>query len=404
MSTLHPFRALRPQADAAPRVAAPPYDVIDAAEARALARGNRDSFLRISRPEIDLPEGSDEHAEAVYAQGRSNLAEFEARGVLRADAEPRLYLYAQQLGTQRQVGLVGCVAVRDYLDGTIRKHEETRPDKEDDRTRHIDALSAHDEPVFLTYRARPAIDAAVREATHAAPALDFASPDGVRHTLWVLPRATGEHIATLFGAVPALYVADGHHRSAAAARVHALRAGTPGEHDVFLAVVFPHDQVQILAYNRLLRDPAGRSPAALLEALGKVMDLAPAERAEPDAALTFGVYVGARWYRARVRPGSYDAGDPVASLDCSIVQDQWLAPLFGITDPRRDGNVDFVGGIRGAGELERRVSSEGWSMAIYLYPTRIEQLLSVSDAGLLMPPKSTWFEPKLRSGLFVHRF
>jgi uncharacterized protein (DUF1015 family) len=186
--------------------------------------------------------------------------------------------------------------------------------------------------------------------------------------------------------------------------VHALRAGTPGEHDVFLAVVFPHDQVQILAYNRLLRDPAGRSPAELLEALGKAMDIAPAERAAPDAALSFGVYVGARWYRARVRPGSYDAADPVASLDCSIVQDQWLAPLFGITDPRRDRNVDFVGGIRGAGELERRVSGEGWSLAIYLHPTRIEQLLAVSDAGLLMPPKSTWFEPKLRSGLFVHRF
>ena len=404
MSTLHPFRAWRPRADEAPRVAAPPYDVIDTLEARALARGNRDSFLRISRPEIDLPEGSDEHADAVYAQARSNLTEFEARGVLRSDAEPRLYLYAQQLGMHRQVGLVSCVAVRDYLDDTIKKHENTRPEKEDDRTRHIDALSAHDEPVFLTYRARPAIDAAVREAMRAAPAVDFSSSDGVRHTLWVLPRATGEHIAALFGAVPALYVADGHHRSAAAARVHALRAGTPGEHDVFLAVIVPHDQVQILAYNRLLRDPADRSPAELLEALGKVMDIAPAERAEPEAARSFGVYIGARWYRARVRPGSYDAADPVASLDCSIVQDQWLAPLFGITDPRRDKNVDFVGGIRGARELEQRVMREGWSLAIYLFPTRIEDLLSVSDAGLLMPPKSTWFEPKLRSGLFVHRF
>ena len=404
MSTIHPFRALRPPADAAPRVAAPPYDVIDTGEARALARGNRDSFLRISRPEIDLPEGTDEHADAVYAQGRSNLAEFEARGVLRADAEPRLYLYAQQLGEHRQVGLVGCVGVRDYLDGTIRKHENTRPDKEDDRTRHIDTLGAHDEPVFLTYRAHAAIDAAVLEATRASPEVDFASPDGVRHTLWVLPRAAGERIAALFGAVPALYVADGHHRTAAAARVHALRGGAPGEHGVFPAVVFPHDQVQILAYNRLLRDPAGRTPAELLEALGQAMDIAPAERPEPDSPLSFGVYVGGRWYRARVRPGSVDARDPVASLDCSIVQDRWLAPLFGITDPRRDRNVDFVGGIRGARELEQRVAREGWSLAIYLYPTRIEQLLEVSDAGLLMPPKSTWFEPKLRSGLFVHRF
>jgi uncharacterized protein (DUF1015 family) len=404
VATVHPFRALRPRAEDAARVAAPPYDVIDTAEARALARGNPDSFLRISRPEIDLPEGSDEHADEVHAQARRNLAEFEARGVLQAEAEPLLYIYAQQMGAHRQVGLVGCVPVREYLDGTIKKHENTRPDKEDDRTRHIDALSAHDEPVFLTYRARPAIDAAVREATRAAPAVDFVSPDGVQHTLWVLSREAGEHMTTLFGSVPALYVADGHHRSAAAARVHALRAGSPGEHGVFLAVIFPHDQVQILAYNRLVRDPAGRAPAQLLETLREAFDITPAERPEPDTPLSFGIYAGARWYRARVRPDSFDTHDPVASLDCSIVQDRLLGPLFGITDPRRDRNVDFVGGIRGARELERRVSREGWSLAICLYPTRIEQLLSVSDAGLLMPPKSTWFEPKLRSGLFVHRF
>ena len=404
MATVHPFRALRPRAEDAARVAAPPYDVIDTAEARALARGNPDSFLRISRPEIDLPEGSDEHADEVHAQARRNLVEFETRGVLQAEAEPLLYIYAQQMDAHRQVGLVGCVPVREYLDGTIKKHENTRPDKEDDRTRHIDALSAHDEPVFLTYRARPAIDAAVREATRAAPAVDFVSPDGVRHTLWVLPREAGEHMTTLFGSVPALYVADGHHRSAAAARVHALRAGSPGEHGVFLAVIFPHDQVQILAYNRLVRDPAGRAPAQLLETLREAFDITPTERPEPDTPLSFGIYVGARWYRARVRPDSHDTHDPVASLDCSIVQDRLLGPLFGITDPRRDRNVDFVGGIRGPRELEQRVAREGWSLAICLYPTRIEQLLVVSDAGLLMPPKSTWFEPKLRSGLFVHRF
>ena len=404
MTTVRPFRALRPHADNASRVAAPPYDVIDTREARALAHGNPDSFLHVSRPEIDLPDDTDEHAAEVYDRGRVNLAEFESRGVLRTEAEPRLYLYAQQMGTHRQIGLVACVPVQEYLDGTIKKHENTRPDKEDDRTRHIDTLGAHDEPVFLTYRAVPAIDAAVRDAERAAPEVDFVAPDGVRHALWVLPREAGENIATLFRAVPALYVADGHHRSAAAARVHAQRQGSAGEHDVFLAVMFPHDQVQILPYNRLVRDTAGRSPAELLDALGKAMDIEPADRPEPDAALSFGLYVGGRWYRARVRPGSYDARDPVAALDCSIVQDQLLAPLFGITDPRRDKNVDFVGGIRGAGELEQRVAREGWSLAVYLYPTRIEQLLSVSDAGLLMPPKSTWFEPKLRSGLFAHRF
>jgi uncharacterized protein (DUF1015 family) len=404
MATVRPFRALRPAAENAARVAAPPYDVIDTREARALARGNADSFLRVSRPEIDLPEGGDEHADAVYAQGRMNLAEFEARGVLRADAEPRLYLYAQQMGAHAQVGVVGCVPVREYLDGAIRKHENTRPDKEDDRTRHIDALGAHDEPVFLTYRARPAIDAAVQAATQAAPAFDFTTQDGVRHTLWVLARESGAALAALFTGVSTLYVADGHHRSAAAARVHALRAGQPGEHNLFPAVIFPHDQVQILSYNRLVRDAAARSPEQLLQALGRVMDIAPADRPAPDAALSFGVYLGGRWYRARARPGSYDASDPVAALDCAIAQEQLLAPLFGIADPRIDRNVDFVGGIRGASELERRVAAEGWSLALYLHPTRVEQLLAVSDAGLLMPPKSTWFEPKLRSGLFVHRF
>jgi uncharacterized protein (DUF1015 family) len=404
MATIHPFRAMRPDAGNAARVAAPPYDVVDTHEARALAHGNPESFLRISRPEIDLPADTDEHADEVHARGRANLAEFEARGVLRADPEPRLYLYAQQMGTHRQTGLVGCVTVREYLDGTIRKHENTRPDKENDRTRHIDVLGAHDEPVFLTYRAVPEIDAALHDAARAAPEIDFTAPDGVRHTLWVLPPAAGWHIAALFRAVPALYIADGHHRSAAAARVHALRNGTLGEHDVFLAVVFPHDQVQILPYNRLVRDPMGRSPAELLEALGRVMDIEPAQTPEPDAARSFGIYLGGRWYRARVRPGSFNARDPVASLDCAIVQDQLFAPLFGIVDPRRDRNVDFVGGIRGAGELERRVAREGWSLAVCLHATSIEQLLSVSDAGLLMPPKSTWFEPKLRSGLFVHAF
>jgi uncharacterized protein (DUF1015 family) len=406
MATVRPFRALRPESSHAARVAAPPYDVIDTREARAFARGNADSFLRVSRPEIDLPEGIDEHADEVHAKGRANLSEFESRGVLRADREPRLYLYAQAMGAHRQVGLVACVPVRDYLDGSILKHENTRPDKEDDRTRHIDALGAHDEPVFLTYRARPAIDAALREATQrAAPEVDFVAGDGVRHCLWPLPGDAAERIARLFESeVPALYVADGHHRSAAAARVHALREGRPGEHDVFPAVLFPHDQVQILAYNRLVRDPMRRSPAELLAALGRVLDLEPAGRPEPDAALSFGVYLDGRWQRARVRAGSFDADDPVAALDCSILQDRVLGPLFGIADPRRDPNVDFVGGIRGARELEQRVAREGWSLAIYLYPTRVEQLIAVSAAGLLMPPKSTWFEPKLRSGLFVHPF
>jgi uncharacterized protein (DUF1015 family) len=404
MATLRPFRALRPSPANAVRVASPPYDVINTAEARALAAGNPDSFLRVSRPEIDLPEGTDEHADAVYAQGKKNLDDLVARGVLRQDPAPRFYVYAQRMGGHRQTGLVACASVEEYVADVIKKHEKTRADKEDDRTRHIDTLSAHDEPVFLTYRARADIDREVEAVKRGAPEYDLTTADGVEHVLWVVGPEAGARIEEAFRAVPALYVADGHHRSAAAARVNALRAGKPGEHDAFLAVVFPHDQMQILAYNRLARDRQGRAPEALLAALRERLDVEPAARPEPEGPLSFGVFCGGRWWRARVRPGSYDAKDPVASLDCSIAQDQILAPLFGISDPRRDTNVDFVGGIRGAKELERRVAAEGWSMALHLFPTRIEQLIAVSDAGLLMPPKSTWFEPKLRSGLFAHVF
>jgi uncharacterized protein (DUF1015 family) len=404
MATLSPFRALRPPAALAARVASPPYDVVSTKEARALARGNRDSFLRVSRPEIDLAEGTDEHADAVYAKGEENLAELVRRGVLVQDAEPRLYVYAQRMGAHRQTGLVACAAVDEYDRDVIKKHEKTRADKEDDRVRHIDTLSAHDEPVFLTYRAVAEIDRAVEDVKRASPQYDLVTPDGVAHQLWVVPHAAGERISALFRAVPALYVADGHHRSAAASRVHARRRGRPGEHGAFLAVVFPHDQMQILAYNRLVRDPAGRGPDALLAELRKVLDLEPTAEPRPDAPRSIGVFVGGRWWRGRARPGSWDANDPVASLDCSIVQDRILAPIFGVKDPRTSKDVDFVGGIRGPEELERRVREEGWSLALHLYPTQIEQLIAVSDAGKLMPPKSTWFEPKLRSGLFVHPF
>jgi uncharacterized protein (DUF1015 family) len=404
MATLVPFRALRPPSSLAGRVAAPPYDVVSTREARALAAGNAESYLHVSRPEIDLAEGVDEHSEQVYLQGRAALEGFVSRGVLRPDPEPRFYVYAQRMGDHEQTGIVACASVDEYDAGAIKKHEKTRADKEDDRVRHIDALSAHDEPVFLTYRAHRGIDAQVAGVRRGAPEVDLVTADGVAHRLWVVPADAGRTVAALFREVPALYVADGHHRSAAASRVHAARRGQPGEHGVFMAVVFPHDQMQILAYNRLVRDPRRRSPEALLAELRKVMDVEPAAEPRPQAPLTFGLYLGGSWWRARVRPGSWDATNPVAALDCSIAQDQLLAPVFGIGDPRTSKDVDFVGGIRGAAELERRVREEGWSLALHLFPTRMEQLMAVSDAGKLMPPKSTWFEPKLRSGLFVHRF
>ena len=403
MALLHPFRALRPAPADAVRVASPPYDVINTEEARALARGNPDSFLHVSRPEIDLQAGTDEHSDEVYAQGALALADLKRRGVLKSEPEPRFYVYAQRMGNHRQTGLVACASVAEYVDDRIKKHEKTRADKEDDRTRHIDTLSAHDEPVFLTYRAVPGIDAEVEGVKRAPPEYDFTSSDGVEHRLWLVSHATGARLEALFRPVPALYVADGHHRSAAAARVHALRKDG-GDHGAFLAVVFPHDQMQILAYNRVVRDRQKRSPEALLSALGTVLDLTPASRPEPQSPMAFGVYVGRRWWEARVRPGTFREDDPVASLDCSLCQDQILAPIFGIEDPRRDKDVDFVGGIRGAKELEKRVDEQGWSLALHLFPTRMEQVMAVSDAGLIMPPKSTWFEPKLRSGLFVHEF
>jgi uncharacterized protein (DUF1015 family) len=407
VAIVEPFLAFRPPQADAKLVASPPYDVINTAEARALAEGNPKSFLHVSRPEIDLPEGIDEHDDAVYEQGARNLTELIVHGALLQDAEPHLYLYAQKMGDHRQVGVVGCALVAEYEKDKIKKHEKTRADKEDDRTRHIEELRAHDEPVFLTYRADAALDGIVAEATKGPPIYDFATDDGIQHTVWVLGREDSAALGERFEAVPTLYVADGHHRSAAAARVHKKLRGDGGQHHAFLAVIFPHDQMKILPYNRVVRDLEGRSAEALLAALRERLDVEPAADgadAAPQGPKAFGVYVGGKWYKARVRKGSYDEKDPVKSLDCSICQDQILSPIFRVEDPRRDKHVDFVGGIRGIEELERRVGSGQFSMALHLFPTQIEELFAVSDAGLLMPPKSTWFEPKLRSGLFVHAF
>jgi uncharacterized protein (DUF1015 family) len=407
VATVRPFAALRPSPADAARVASPPYDVINTAEARALAAGNPASFLHVSRPEIDLVEGTDEHDPAVYAKGAENLSALVEHRALVQDPEPHLYLYAQKMGDHRQVGVVACASVAEYLAGTIKKHEKTRADKEDDRTRHIEELRAHDEPVFLTYRADQGIDALVREGMRSSPIYDFTTHDGVEHRLWVLGREASRELEGRFLAVPTLYVADGHHRSAAAARVHEKLRGDGGDHGVFLAVVFPHDQMKIMPYNRVVRDLEGRSKEALLARLGEALELAPVSdsaEATPTSPKSFGVYLGGRWYRGKVRPGSFDPRDPVASLDCSICQDQILGPIFSVTDPRRDKHVDFVGGIRGPKELEQRVDAGAFTVALHLYPTQIEELFAVSDAGLLMPPKSTWFEPKLRSGLFVHAF
>jgi uncharacterized protein (DUF1015 family) len=406
MPLLAPFRALSPPPPLARRVAVPPYDVVSSAEARLLSAGNPQSFFRISRPEVDLPEEVDEHAAAVYARGAENLRLFRAEGWLSEDAVPGFRLYRQKMGEHVQTGVVACAAVEGYRDGRIKRHELTRADKEDDRTRHIDALSANDEPVFLTYRARAEVDVLVEGFTAAAPEVDFASEDGVRHTLWRVLNEEAARLARVLVGLDRLYIADGHHRSAAAERVQALRRGRgaqAGEHDWFLAVVFPHDQMQILPYHRVVRDLGGLDSETFLASLAERFEVAPAERAEPEGRHAFGMYLDGVWWRLRAKPGSWK-DTPTSSLDVSILQDNLLRPTLGIQDPRRDERIGFVGGIHGTDALAARVERGVDRVAFALWPTSMDELMAISDAGEVMPPKSTWFEPKLRSGLFLHGF
>jgi uncharacterized protein (DUF1015 family) len=403
---LHPFRALRPRPEVADQVAAVPYDVVDRTEAAELARGNPRSFLHVGRSDIDLPEDVDPYDPRCYLRAREALDQFLLDGTLLRDEEPALYLYRQIMDGREQVGVVGCVHVDDYERDLIRKHEKTRPDKEDDRTRHVLALNANAEPVFLTYRTRSEIDALVARTLASEPLYDFTAPDGVRHTVWRVIDAGA--LARAFDPVPHAYVADGHHRSASAWRagkeLRARNARHRGdeEYNWFLAVLFPSEQLRILPYNRVVRDLNGLTPAEVLERLGEVGRVSDAKHPEPDRAGVFGVYLGGRWYRVELDPAGIDRRDPIASLDVALLQDRVLGPILGISDPRTDKRIDFVGGIRGAAELARRVDSGDMAIAFALYPTSLEQLMAVSDAGLVMPPKSTWFEPKLRSGLFVH--
>ncbi len=407
MAILTPFAAVRPAPGHAPQVAAPPYDVVDVAEARALAAGNPESFLHVSRPEIDLAEGVDVHAPEVYAQGRDALQDFLARGVLVPDEEARFLIYRQRVGSTVQTGIVGCASVADYDDGTIATHEHTRRDKEDDRVAHIDALGAHDEPVFLMFRedstAAAVVARVMAETLLEEPYEDFSTADGVQHCLWFVdPGVPTETLRTALGGVGRLYVADGHHRSAAASRVAHLRdgAGSSGE---FLAVVFPASELNVLAYNRVVADLHGRTTDEFLEALAASFSLEPESSAvAPAAPHTVGVYVAGQWYRATVRPGLVDEADPIARLDISVLQDRVLAPLLGVTDPRTDARIAFVGGSRGTSELERLVDSERFAVAFSMCPTTTHDVMDVADDGKVMPPKSTWFEPKLASGLFVH--
>ncbi len=416
MVDLRPFRALRPRVDLAPRVAAPPYDVVDVAEARALAAGNPDSFLHVNRPEIALPDGTPSDSEAVHAAGRAALDNLIARGVLSLDPGPSYSVYQQRRGGHTQTGVVTCAGVLDYTSGLIKTHEHTRPDKEDDRVHHLETLSAHDEPVFLLSAPgepawKPVADLITR-VTERPPLIDLVADDDIGHVLWRVddPAEVAEFEDALT-CLPELFVADGHHRSAAAARVSADHGGAGGT-DAFLAVVFPGDELAILPYNRVIADLGGRTPQGWLSDLGSLFEVtaigpAGSPGAEPDGRHEVTMYCAGGWYRLRLRDHLVPAerlADPVAGLDVSLLQDLVLAPGLGITDPRTDTRIGFIGGIRGTAELERLVDSGTWAAAFALHPTSVAELVAVAATGRDMPPKSTWFEPKLRSGLFVHRF
>jgi uncharacterized protein (DUF1015 family) len=389
-------------------VAAVPYDVVNRDEACELARGNPYSFLHVGRADIDLPPDVDPHDPRIYRAAREALDRFVAQGVLVREGAPALYLYRQIMSGRVQTGLVGCVHIDDYERDVIRKHEKTRQDKEDDRTRHVLTLEAHAEPVFLTYRGHPRIDVLSEPVLATDPVHDFTAPDGVRHTVWRISDP-GSWLE-VFGEVPHAYVADGHHRSASAWRAgKERRAANPKhrgdeEYNWFLAVLFPADQVTIMPYNRVVRDLGGKSPAEVLQALRLVGRVSPADHPRPPRPGTFCVYLADAWYRVELDEARIDHRDPIGSLDVSLLQDRVLGPILGVGDPRTDNRLDFVGGIRGTAELERRVNSGEMAIAFSLYPTTVDQLMAVSDAGAIMPPKSTWFEPKLRSGLFVHTF
>jgi uncharacterized protein (DUF1015 family) len=413
MSLIRPFRGIRPLASLASKVASHPYDVLNREEAFELAKGNEHSFLHINKPEINMPADLSVYDPSVYAKGRENLDRFLAEGTLAQDDEATLYVYKQIMGSHEQIGLVAAASVDAYDQDRIKKHEFTRPVKEDDRVNHMAALDAQVGPVFLTYRAQAEIDSLIARVVAGEPCYDFEADDETRHVFWVIDDAElVTQIVSAINSLDCLYVADGHHRSAAASRVKKLRQdANPGHtgdeaYNFFLTVLFPHEQMQILDYNRLVADLNGHSANELLAALAENFDIELCDsQAKPGQAREFGFYADGQWYRLSANSqllGKIDETDPVASLDVSILQDFVFSPLLNIQDQRTDSRVDFVGGIRGLGELERRVATNDWQAAFALYPTSIESLMAIADAGEVMPPKSTWFEPKLKSGLVIH--
>ena len=415
MKLIKPFRGLRPIRELAVKVASHPYDVLNREEAFDLAKDNLLSFLHINKPEVDMDVSVDVHDQSVYEKGRENLDRFQREGTLKQDSEEKLYVYKQVMGEHEQVGLVAAASVDAYENNLIKKHEFTRPEKEDDRVNHMVALDAQVGPVFLTYKAHTEVDALIAKVLATDAEYDFEAEDGTRHVFWVVEDATvSADIETAFADIKHLYIADGHHRSAAASRVKHLRQKYNLDHtgsepyNYFLAVLFPDNQMQILDYNRIVKDLRGADSGTFLEKLSTNFDIQKIDRqsAKPSSAREFALYLNKQWYKLKSNDNltsQIDEANPVSSLDVSILQDYVFTPLLDIVDQRTDKRVDFVGGIRGLAELERRVDTEDWAAAFALYPTSIESLMSIADAGEVMPPKSTWFEPKLKSGLVVHK-
>jgi uncharacterized protein (DUF1015 family) len=410
MSIIKPFRALRPKTELAEKVAALPYDVMNVEEAREMADGNPFSFLHISRPEIDLPADVDPHDEEVYVRGRQNLANFISNGNLTQDKSDCFYVYRQCMGDIIQTGLVVCAGVDDYQNGIIKKHEYTRPDKEDDRVKHIDYLDANDEPVFYLSRSCREVDDIIAGVTCGTPDYDFTANDGVAHTVWTISDIEMiDQLVAIFEGIPRLYVADGHHRSAAAGRVRDMRREKNPDHtgkeeyNFFLTVIFPEDQLNIMPYNRAVKDLNGHSISELLAMIKTNFNvsLSP-EMVKPASRHQFGMYLDGHWYTLKSKPALVDETDTVARLDVSILQDKLLNPFLGVRDPRTDKRIHFVGGIRGNDELVRLVDSGAYAIAFSMHPTSIQELIELADQDQIMPPKSTWFEPKLRSGLLIH--
>lgn len=401
---INPFRAWRPAPEKAGDVASVPYDVVNTNQAAKLADGNPDSFLHVVRAEIDLPDGTDLYSDAVYAKANETLQRMMADGTLIREEAPCFYLYSQQMGAHIQYGIVAGCHIEDYENGLIKIHEKTRRVKEQDRTRYVDVLNANTGPVFLTCKDSEPVGKLMNKTTETAPLYQFTSPDGIIHTVWNIEET--EAFAAAFTGVPAFYVADGHHRSASAAKVGAMRRAANPDHDGsepynwFLAVIFPESQLKILPYNRVVLNLNGRSEDEFFQALEQSFSVAKTDRKEPTASGSVCMYMNRTWYE--LIPNKAISSDPVESLDVSVLQDRVLGPILGIDDPRESNDIDFVGGIHGTTELERRVDEGKGVAAFSLYPTTIAQLMDVADAGLLMPPKSTWFEPKLRSGLLIN--